>query len=311
MEKNRRHQSETNKKKTSKRRVTQSRGTRKSKQKPGKRSLPEKHLRKRHQTVRTSDPVRDRNGDTVTDSVPKSARDRLDEPNRNRVKPLRPASAGQRNAPSIPVSPVPLRKPARKPVPRACAKHQPEAEPRNSKALPRVREGRTVERRKSAQEGTRKQRGEISESQFFAKAVHMGFGVAKPWGDSDPYDFILDAGGARLQRVQLKSAFKCSSEGGYTTNATGNDYTRPYTKDDVDVLVAYIVPEDAWYIIPIEAFEDIGGMKLFPASRRRRSRFEKYREAWCLLSCKKERLKRRPRLRVCWKCGSSGRCVVK
>jgi hypothetical protein len=199
----------------------------------------------------------------------------------------------------------------RKPVPRGRSDYKAEAEPRCTQLVPRVVEGRVVDRRKAAKEGTRKQRGEISESQFFAKAVRIGFGVAKPWGDSDPYDFILDAGGARLKRVQVKSAFKASKDGGYTANATGNDYTQPYTKDDVDVLVAYVVPEDAWYVIPIEAFENIGGMKLFPASRRRRSRFEKYREAWCVLACKKEKQKRRARLRICWKCGSSGRCVVK
>lgn len=202
-------------------------------------------------------------------------------------------------------------KPGRKVVPRGRTNYDAEAEPRHSESVRRTSEGRIVERRKAAGEGTRKQRGEISESQFFAKALKMGFGVAKPWGDSDPYDFIVDAGGARLHRVQVKSAYKCSDEGGYTTNATGNDYTQPYTKDDVDVLVSYIVPEDAWYVIPIEAFENIGGMKLFPSSRRRRSRFEKYREAWCILACKKEKCKRRPKLRVCWQCGNSDKCVVK
>jgi hypothetical protein len=52
-------------------------------------------------------------------------------------------------------------------------------------------------------------------------------------------------------------------------------------------------------------------MKLFPSSRRHRSKFEKYREAWRVLACKKQKCKRRPKLRVCWKCGSSGSCVVK
>jgi hypothetical protein len=31
------------------------------------------------------------------------------------------------------------------------------------------------------------------------KAVTLGFGVAKPWGDSDRYDYILDAGIKALQ----------------------------------------------------------------------------------------------------------------
>jgi hypothetical protein len=131
---------------------------------------------------------------------------------------------------------------------------------------------------------TRKQRGEVAESVFLAKAVSMGFGVAKPWGDSERYDFILDSG-SRLWRVQLKSAFSGCEYGGYTVHACGNENLSPYTAAEIDVVVAYIVPEDAWYVIPIHAFLTIRNMKLFPASRRRRSRYEIYREAWCWMAC--------------------------
>src|ERR1700690_23863 len=48
-----------------------------------------------------------------------------------------------------------------------------------------------------------KRTGELSEAAFLLKAQSMGFRVAKPWGDSERYDFILDSGG-RLWRVQLK-----------------------------------------------------------------------------------------------------------
>ena len=41
---------------------------------------------------------------------------------------------------------------------------------------------------------TRKRRGEIAEAAFLAKAASLGFGVAKPWGDSERYDFIIDSG---------------------------------------------------------------------------------------------------------------------
>ena len=52
---------------------------------------------------------------------------------------------------------------------------------------------------------TGKRRGEMAEAAFVAKAVSLGFGVAKPWGDSDPFDFIVQAGG-KLSKVQVKSA---------------------------------------------------------------------------------------------------------
>ena len=46
--------------------------------------------------------------------------------------------------------------------------------------------------------------GERSEAAFLHKASQLGFGIAKPWGDSERYDFILD-NGRRLLRVQIKA----------------------------------------------------------------------------------------------------------
>src|ERR1700678_4160911 len=45
-----------------------------------------------------------------------------------------------------------------------------------------------------------KQTGERSEAAFLHRASGLGFGVAKPWGDSLRYDFILD-NGERLWRI--------------------------------------------------------------------------------------------------------------
>src|SRR2546421_13119251 len=46
--------------------------------------------------------------------------------------------------------------------------------------------------------------GELSEAAFLLKATEQGFLVAKPWGDSDMYDFIVDSV-IRLWRVRLKA----------------------------------------------------------------------------------------------------------
>jgi hypothetical protein len=45
---------------------------------------------------------------------------------------------------------------------------------------------------------------ELAEIAFLHKASALGFDGAKPFGDSERYDFILDSG-ERLWRVQLKS----------------------------------------------------------------------------------------------------------
>jgi len=41
---------------------------------------------------------------------------------------------------------------------------------------------------------TSKQRGELAKMMFMVKAAQKGFAAAKPFGDSRPYDFVVDVG---------------------------------------------------------------------------------------------------------------------
>jgi hypothetical protein len=53
-----------------------------------------------------------------------------------------------------------------------------------------------------------KLQGELIELAFLHKAVSLGFAVAKPYGDSERYDFIVDYRDSidrKLLRVQVKS----------------------------------------------------------------------------------------------------------
>ena len=149
-----------------------------------------------------------------------------------------------------------------------------------------------------------KRRGEVAEAAFLLKAATLGFSVAKPWGDSDRYDFIVDSG-HRSWRVQVKSAF--STTHGHSFRAAGCVATKTYTADDIDFLVAYIAARDIWYVIPITAFDVIGSIKLHPYPKRRPSRFEKYREAWCLMACPKDgQCRKEIELERCCQHGSAG-----
>lgn len=125
---------------------------------------------------------------------------------------------------------------------------------------------------------TGKRLGEIAEAAFVAKAAELGFSVAKPWGDSDPYDFITQSGG-RLCRVQVKSAHKKGKQGGYSFRAH-NHALRAYRANEIDALVAHVVPEKVWYVLPVKVVKGLRSLKLYPGSKRRRSKYEKYREAW-------------------------------
>jgi len=125
---------------------------------------------------------------------------------------------------------------------------------------------------------TGKQRGEMAEAEFVAKAARLGFRVAKPWGDSERYDFIVDVNGG-LWRVQVKSAHRAGQDGGYSFRMHGHSL-KAYSAKEIDVLVAYVVSENAWYVFPVRDLGGLRSLKLFPGSRRKRSKFEKWREAW-------------------------------
>jgi antitoxin ParD1/3/4 len=207
----------------------------------------------------------------------------------------------------------------------------------------------------SRRELTTKRRGELAELAFALKAASLGFGVSKPYGDSERYDFILDSRtasstishsdshllchserstpdchpeegtfcptkdlseprdaerclrgtNARLARILCPHSslhrvqVKCSTQfvdGLYRVNAHRRIYGRavPYLPSEIDFLVAYIIPEDTWYVIPIHAIR--GTSLLF---RRRRDPkpglYDRYREAWHLL---------RPQMHTCPHCGA-------
>ena len=127
---------------------------------------------------------------------------------------------------------------------------------------------------------TRKRRGEVSEAIFLGKACGLGFSVAKPWGDSEPYDFILN-GGHGFLRVQVKSTARYAESRYRVKNGGWDDEV--YTRHEIDFIVAYIVPENLWYVVPIAAVASRKGLRFYPHSGRK-ARYEKYREAWCLMA---------------------------
>ena len=146
-------------------------------------------------------------------------------------------------------------------------------------SLPNLeRQGEVVDFENNPAQPTTKRRGEIAEAAFLHKAASLGFSVAKPWGDSDRYDFIIESEG-RFSRVQVKTA-SCVSKGAYSIHACGCVHTRVYTAAEIDFLVAYIVSAQLWYILPVSLFTRIAHVKLHPFREKPVSRYEIYREAW-------------------------------
>ena len=134
-----------------------------------------------------------------------------------------------------------------------------------------------------------KRRGEIVEIAFLHTVANMGFAVTKPYGDSEPCDFIVDSGN-RLWRVQVK----CTTSfchGAYQLNA--HHFTRrpepktEYTPKQIDILAAYILPTGAWYIVPVRAFSPHTSLMLYPHKPGHNGKYEHFRDVWFLVACRR------------------------
>ena len=129
-----------------------------------------------------------------------------------------------------------------------------------------------------------KRTGEYSEAAFLTKATGLGFRVAKPWGDSERYDFILASATQdspeSFRRVQVKCT-EVLRAGAFEVRAayTIGKGRAIYTAADIDFLVAHIVPRDIWYVLPVAACMPSPMLRFYPDGARC-ARFEQYREAW-------------------------------
>jgi hypothetical protein len=146
---------------------------------------------------------------------------------------------------------------------------------------------------------TTKRRGEISELAFALAAARHGFGISRPFGDSERYDIILDSHEnashdtnshtnifhqslrPRLVRVQVKSSTQLLN-GLYHLNAHRriNGRAVPYKLSEIDFIAAYVIPEDSWFIFPLPHILGLTSLLLSPKHRRRPSLYDNYREAW-------------------------------
>jgi hypothetical protein len=144
---------------------------------------------------------------------------------------------------------------------------------------------RAYEKRQKQERATRgcKKRGELAEMAFMLKAESLGFEVAKPYGENNRYDFVLRSG-QRFWKVQVKSSSH-SGWGGYLVHAERRRDGKivPYTPDEIDFMVVYIVPEDTWFVIPVRAITPYRSLHVFPLRTPDGGRYEKYREAWWLM----------------------------
>jgi len=133
-----------------------------------------------------------------------------------------------------------------------------------------------------------KERGEWVELQFMAEAARRRYLVCKPWGDSRAYDVGIEHGADYL-RVQVKSTTVKLGRGYYCQFRPDWSKGRHYQLKHLDLFAAYVIPVNAWYLIPASVLLGVDPRKslmLFPVEPpKKRSGYgcECYKEAWDLL----------------------------
>jgi hypothetical protein len=134
-----------------------------------------------------------------------------------------------------------------------------------------------------------KQRGEWVELQFMAQAAQRRFAISKPWGDTQSYDVGIEHA-TNFLRVQVKSTTSKLGAGYRCMFMPNYKKKHDYSLEEIDLFAAYVIPEDAWYLIPAVLL--LGTRRLTmamlcpvrPPAKKASYRYECYREAWKLLN---------------------------
>lgn len=124
-----------------------------------------------------------------------------------------------------------------------------------------------------------KQQGDNAEIRYMLLAHSMGYVISKPISDYSQYDLIVDTG-KELERIQVKSTsrkdtsrrmdcYKCLIN-------RGKGHTKGYTKENVDYVAVYVIPEDTWYKIPVEEINGVS-VKLYPHRIPKSNNYEQYK----------------------------------
>jgi PD-(D/E)XK endonuclease len=155
----------------------------------------------------------------------------------------------------------------------------------NLKGKKRERRAKGTHRKPREQGGPRRQhQGEWTELRFMSEAARRGFTVLRPLSRGSVYDVMLDRA-QRFLRVQVKSAGrprKLPGVGRGTIYAFNTRrHNRAYRPHDLDFYALYIVPRDAWYIIPYSAIGPVQILCIHPDKPKHK--LERYRGAWHLL----------------------------
>ncbi len=136
-----------------------------------------------------------------------------------------------------------------------------------------------------------KQKGDIAEQTAIIRLLELGWSVAKPIGDRQPYDLIADVNG-NLVKLQVKSAWFNAHDQNYCIDVRRTKTNRRkmlrslYKNQDFDFALVYVPDKQIFYVFPVEVFIGFGStLSLIETGKRQRKpRSHDYREAFELIS---------------------------
>jgi hypothetical protein len=158
--------------------------------------------------------------------------------------------------------------------------------PDNSRILHQPAESRDSSARRPSIDT--KRLGEIAEMAFILKATSLHLTPSRPYGERRPYDFLLECG-ERVLKIQVKcvSVPRSFNANSFSVNVVQHKHggRAAYTSKDIDFLVAYVLPHNTFYVIPVDVLNQRKMIVVYPAGKKRSDGglYESYREAWHLL----------------------------
>ena len=140
----------------------------------------------------------------------------------------------------------------------------------------------------------RKRFGLVGETNFVPCALRQKLFVVKPYGNDDPFDYMV--GKLRPNwRIQVKTCSTRDRHGMYHVNIGHMPYNPTmrrrvaYTPEEIDFFAIYLVPENRWYIVPVEVADGRTALCIHSLDHPKAGPWLPYLEAWHLLEQAGER----------------------
>jgi len=94
--------------------------------------------------------------------------------------------------------------------------------------------------------------GDMTEGAVFGALVKVGCTVLVPFGQSQPYDLVVDRGGAGFVRIQCKTGWERNGCVEFNSSSTDHGRGHQHYRGRADLFCVYVPSLDELFVIPVE-----------------------------------------------------------